>query len=512
VDIATQVDPVRALELELVREELRVIEHELQRRRWLSNPEAWCEERIGDTLWSGQRRILQSVRDNRRTAVPSCHEVSKTFTASRIVAWWLDTHLPGEAFVITSAPTDTQVRVLLWREIGRLHARARLKGRVNQTEWYMRMPQGNEELVAFGRKPADYNPTAFQGIHAHYVLFVLDESSGVASELWDAADSMIANDYSKALVIGNPDDPTSEFEKACRPGSGYNVVRLDAFSSPNFTGEPLPEKIKQVLIGRTYVEEKRRKWAPTWIWNEETRQYEPPEGEKITDTHPYWQSKILGLFPSNADSQSLIPVAWVEAAKNRVIKPKDDDPSELGQDVGGGGDESTCAHRYGGRVRIKWSDRNPDTMQTCGKLLGTLRETGASRAKVDSIGIGRGIADRAAELSEPVVAVNVSERPQADEKDEKDKKDEDFINLRAQGYWNLRGLFERGEIDIDAIDEELAEELVNIRYKRTSSGKIQIESKDEYRRRMRGLSPNRADSVMLAYLDVPEIIYKSPVW
>jgi hypothetical protein len=41
-------------------------------------------------------------------------------------------------------------------------------------KWYI----GNE-LVAYGRKPADYDPAAFQGIHARYVLVIIDEAGGV---------------------------------------------------------------------------------------------------------------------------------------------------------------------------------------------------------------------------------------------------------------------------------------------------------------------------------------------
>jgi hypothetical protein len=65
--------------------------------------------------------------------------------------WWLDAHKPGEAFVVTTAPTGMQVKAILWRYIGRMHEEHNLPGRTNQTEWYL----GNE-LIAVGRKPSDY--------------------------------------------------------------------------------------------------------------------------------------------------------------------------------------------------------------------------------------------------------------------------------------------------------------------------------------------------------------------
>src|SRR5262249_55451908 len=162
-----------------------------------TDPVLWCQQRLGETLWSKQKDILYSVRDYRKTAVMSCHEIGKSFLAGRIVAWWLDVWPPGEAFVVTSAPTGAQVQAILWKEIGRAHAKGNLRGRVTQTEWHLRMPAGNEELIAFGRKPSDYSPTSFQGIHARRVLYVFDEACGMPGSLWEAADSLIANDLSK---------------------------------------------------------------------------------------------------------------------------------------------------------------------------------------------------------------------------------------------------------------------------------------------------------------------------
>jgi hypothetical protein len=390
------------------------------------------------------------------------------------------------------------------------------QGRLNQTEWWI-STLGKDELVAFGRKPADTDPTAFQGIHAPFVLFVGDEACGLPEGLLEAADSLTANDNSKSLLIGNPDDPSSHFAELCRPGSGYTVIEIGAFDTPNFTGESLPQSVLDQLIGRTYVEEKRKQWAPNWYWV--NRNGEPcdmehgarcvcPDEEDPSSTDPYWQSKILGKFPKTSDVMSLIPEAWIIAAQQRNLTPNEND-NEIGLDVGGGGDSTCGAHRRGGHVRIRWEDHNPDTMQTCGLAIAKRKRFGASVVKVDSIGIGRGVADRAKEQNEPFIAVNVGEGAEGTNIDGNSFK-EDFINKRAQYYWQLRERFEQGQIDIDPNDDELAKELSNLRFKRTSSGKIQIESKDEMKRRKLP-SPNRAEAVMLAFATViPED--NSVVW
>ena len=506
-------------------DELAEIEAELQRRRWAEDPEAWARERLGDELWSGQVRILQSVQQHRRTACPTCHEVGKSYSAGVIVAWWLDTHKPGEAFVVTTAPTAPQVEVILWKEIGRAHSRGKLAGRVNQTEWKMTVGS-RTETVAMGRKPNDYSPTAFQGIHAAFVLIIVDEANGVRGPLWNALDSLMANDSSKILEIGNPDEPSGEFYQHCRPGSGYHVVTISAFDSPNLTGEPLSQRIRRELIGRTYIEEKRKKWAQNWYWvdaegNPSDWQHGlkvvPPtklneDGDVVEDTtlslaNPYWYSKVLGEFPENAEAGGLIPLSWIKAAQLRSLDATSD-RNELGVDVGGGGDSTAVCHRRGKVYRIKRTDHDPNTMSQCGKIIQDIRDTNAVVAKVDKIGIGWGIVDRGKELNQPIVGINVGEGPTEPPPDSEDASDDErFLNKRAELWWAVRDTFESGNIDIEddttPYGEDLAAELCSIRYERKSNGKIKIADKRKDAQGHVINSPNLGESLMLAHAPVP---------
>lgn len=477
------------------------------RRAMKHNPVSWAEERLGDVLWSKQKQILLAIQKYRKVAVASCHEIGKSFISGRAVAWWLDTNPPGEAFVVTSAPSTPQVRTILWREIGRAHTIGRLPGRINQTEWLMDV-NGREEQVAIGRKPNDYDPTAFQGIHARRLLFVFDEACGMPGPLWEAADSLIANDLSRGLAFGNPDDPASEFAEVCKPGSGWHTIHVGAFDTPNFTGEDVPLSLKESLIGRQYVEDRRKRWAKNWYWvDKKGHKSDMERGTRVVcptgvDPHqagPYWHSKVLGQFPLVAQDQGLIPQAWIKAAQDRDLSPSY--PVELGVDVGGGGDASCGALRRGQVIRVIWSDHNPDTMQTCGNVAHYLSATGATMAKIDVIGIGKGVVDRGKELKLAVEGINVGEAPDEPER---------FLNRRAELWWHAREMFEVGQVDIDANDEELASELASIRFKRTSHGKIQIETKDEAKRR--GVSsPNRAESLMLS-LSKPRWVLTTATW
>jgi phage terminase large subunit len=126
---------------------------------------------------------------------------------------------------------------------------------------------------------------------------------------------------------------------------------------------------------------------------------------------------------------------------------------------------------------------------------------------IDKIGIGKGISDRCKELHR---AGDLRFKTYGIQVSEKANEEDDYFNLRSEGWWFARTLFETGAIDIDPNDEDLAAELATLRYKRTSSGKIQVESKKEAKDR--GIpSPNRADALMLSFLGMPKR-YTKATW
>jgi hypothetical protein len=106
------------------------------------------------------------VVENRYSAFIALHDVSKSQTVTRLAPWWTDVHSPGEAFRDDHCADGSQGRGDLWRYTGNAHKKAGLPGRITlDAKWYI----GNE-LPAYGRKPADYDPAAFRGIHAGRLL------------------------------------------------------------------------------------------------------------------------------------------------------------------------------------------------------------------------------------------------------------------------------------------------------------------------------------------------------
>jgi len=450
---------------------------------WMGDPRGWVNEKLGEHLWSRQVEIMEAVRDNRHVAVPSCHESGKSFTAARAVAWWLDAHPPGTAFAVTTAPTGAQVRAILWREINRAHAKGQLFGRTNQTEWWL-----GKEMVAFGRKPSEYNTEAFQGIHAQYVLVVIDEANGVPRPLWDAAETLVANESGRVLAIGNPDDPSSYFAEVSKPGSGWKVMHISAFDTPAFTGEPCPPDVLAQLIGPTWVEERRERWG---------------------ETSPLYISKVLGKFPPYA-TDSVVPWGWVQECQRLDAEELQalrtplghEVESVIGLDVGAGGDHTVAWHRRGRTATEKRTDHTADPAAVVGLTMKFIRDTRATVVNIDTIGIGWGVAGfLEREISEAglswsvdVVKVNVAESP---------SDREHYLNLRAEVWWEVgRENSRLHRWDLSKVDDDTVAQLIAPKYKIARNGLVQVEKKEDLRARI-GRSPDDADALLLCYFDPP---------
>lgn len=440
------------------------------------DPVGWARNKLGLHMWSKQVEILEAIRDHPLVAIKAAHSVSKSHTASVAGAWWLDVHDLGSAFLVTTAPSWPQVEAILWREIRRRHREGKLPGRITlDCKWHMgetdKRGASDEELIAFGRKPADYDEYTFQGIHARYFMAILDEAGGIPEWLWNAVLALATNENARVLAIGNPDDPNSHFAQICKPGSGWKVIKISAFDSPNFTGEEVPDDLRKDLVSEAWVNQRRRDWG---------------EGS------PIWISKVEGEFPDISDEYLITP-ALLE--KCYQVNLPGLELGRYGVDVARMGTDRSCIYRNrGGHIRkvAEWSKM--DTMQSVGKIIPHLRLPNGKLvpANVDIIGVGAGVFDRLREQRFEVAAYQGSERANNPAK---------FKNRRSETWWTFRELAEEGLIDLDAADLNLAAQLGSVKWGVDSAGRIFIESKDDVRER--GLpSPDLADAAVMSTVHI----------
>src|ERR1044072_7964972 len=500
------------------------------------DPVRWIRDRLKEHIGSKQAEILESVRDNRYTAVHACHGVGKSFIASRTICWWISTNDVDDVYVVSTAPTARQVEAILWREIKKAHKKGKLAGRINQGNQPLWKIDGEE--VGMGRKPADHDAHGFQGIHARRVLVVVDEACGVPKLLWDAIDALATNELSRVLAIGNPDDPGTHFREICQPNSGWNVIRIDALQSPNMcvseidkldrvevgltakmyevlaecgispSTEEIPEDVRPMLTSPLWVVERAKRWGTS---------------------SALWTSKVRGMFP-DSNMEGVIPLGWVERAIDRWVEGQDAGaPERPGQpvvacDVARFGDDMTAmVKRQGDAVYTIHRFSGIDTKETTNILLRQdprfdmngrtpnlfPLDTPHLLFVVDVIGVGAGVVDNLRhfmrELKRPhppgVIAYNASEQYGL-----RDRNGEfGFFNNRAAAWWNLRELLDPHQPGGSHImlpdDDQLRADLTAPRWKLADSGsppKIKIEPKEDIRERL-GRSPDTGDAVVMAY-------------
>jgi len=468
------------------------------------DPVNFIQKGLGETLWSKQREIVLSVRDNKRTAVPACHAPGKSHIAARIIAWWVAVHPVGTAQVVTTATTFRQVKNILWPHIRKVQKKTTLGGEVNQVEWKI-----DNELVAFGFSPADTDETAVQGIHAPHLLVVVDEAGGLSQTLGAALESLMTGGHTRLLLLGNPptDSEDSWFERACN-SEMYNVIPIGAYSTPNFTGEDAGicrscpstvavHKVTEHLVDKTWVDDVVSEFG---------------------EDSSFVEARVHARFPRMAGNKA-IPYGWLELAQQNE-KPLTSNTIRLGVDIAAdGGDEFVVAWAdgYTGTVRHRSSGKaNANPVDVAGQILEQIRQAEEIHktrqiqqpviVKIDSIGLGWGVTGilkrwRDEERhSSTVIGVNVAERA---------KESGKFHNQRAEMWWNFRNLVQPVSSDTGVeqnitldVDTKTLAQLSGPTYKSDSTGRIVIEAKKDMKRRGMA-SPDRAEAILLAFYEPP---------
>ncbi len=211
-----------------------------------------------------------------------------------------------------------------------------------------------------------------------------------------------------------------------------------------------------------------------------------------------YQNRVLGNF-ADAGEDSVIPLSWVEAANRRWeawdAEGRPGNVTALGVDVGRGGDKTVIATRRGWAIEPLAYHTRGDLMATTGLIVVQLRKH-RTTAVVDVIGIGAGVVDRLRELDADVRAFNAAAKT-----DESDRSGElAFLNQRSAAWWRMRELLDPGAGEPVALppDDVLTGDLTAPRWKVTSAGKVQIESKEEIRAHI-GRSTDAADAVCMAF-------------
>lgn len=461
-------------------------EQQLRIKQSIEDPILFAKAYLGTDCWQTQAEILHSLeKPFARVAVKACHSSSKTFTAALAALWFLARY--QEAIVVTTAPTWNQVEKQLWGEIHSALARSRYPfPKANQTELNF-LSQGYPKRYAQGLATTvtkQDEGVKFQGYHADKLLFILDEAPGVDPKIWEAMEGAAAGGDVRILAIGNPTISGGPFQDCfTNDRSGWKCITISAFSTPNFEGVTLEQ-----LVDKDFPESELDKSVLSYLT---TRRWVRTQYYKWGPSHPFWESRVLGNFPSQSPD-ALLSLSWLEAAG--TDKRKEDlrhlckGELNAGIDVSGPGeDETSLTVRDGPEVILHVQTSDPDPRGFLVFHLNPLKAR-LKNVNVDSNGIGWGLYLHLKDLKFNAIPVNVCETS---------TDPEQFDSLKAEYYWGLRLRFQQGDVS-GLIDNDTIGQLASIKWKVNSRGQIEIESKEDARKR--GVpSPDRAESVMLCF-------------
>ena len=209
-----------------------------------------------------------------------------------------------------------------------------------------------------------------------------------------------------------------------------------------------------------------------------------------------FQARVLGQFPKQG-KDTMFPLSVIEAAVERTLEPGDE--IELGADIARFGNAETVIYRRAGPVfRLHDTANKEDSVAVEGRITRAYKELAPIAIKIDGVGIGgSGPVDHLRDEGLPIVDVQAGGRANDPEL---------YVDQRAEMFWDLKGRFEDGDIDLDPEDELVQEQLSSLTFK-LPKGRVRVVSKEEL-----SVSPDRADALAMCNYAAPDETAVFDVW
>ena len=428
-------------------------------RRYRDDPVSFAREVIGIEPDEWQVELLDAVAAPaiRRISVRSGHGVGKSTGVAMAAIWHVLMRYPSKTVV--TAPTSAQLFDACFAEMKSVAKRLKppFNTLLDVKSDRIELKSAPESTFISCRTSRAEQPEALAGVHSEHVLLLADEASGVPEAVFEAASGSMSGVHATTVLTGNPTRNTGFFyETHTRLREDWHTMHVSCVDSPR--------------VAEDFVEDMKKRYG---------------------EDSPAYHVRVLGNFPPS-EEDTVIPVSLIEHAFNNVVKVHEDTPAVWGLDVARqGGDSSVLCKRQGPMIHPMTVWRNLDLMQLSGAVKAEYDNMPMSRKPaeiiIDSNGFGAGVLDRLRELGLPARGLNVSERAVAKQT---------YLNLRAELWFKAKSWLEGMDVSLPK-DDALYAELAGPRYMFTSSGKIQVESKESMKKR--GIrSPDRADALCLA--------------
>jgi len=302
-------------------------------------------------------------------------------------------------------------------------------------------------------------------------LAIVEEAETVSERSIEVLEPSIRAEGSEVWYLLNPkDEHGAVYKKYIAPNlevveregvfydklnGGLLLVKVNIDDNP-FAPEVLKEQSERMK------REDYKKWLHIWGGH-----------VMFDDEHDNFIKADLAVAAAKADA--------VQKSGAKIIGV---DPARFGNDC-------TAIIRREGRVAYNLARfSNQSTMQTAGRVALIIKVEKPDMVFIDVGGLGGGIVDRLKELGygEVVKGINFGGKASQDDR---------YANKRAEMWGNMKEWLEEGGVSIPD-DSLLIKDIVTPKYKIKSNGTIQLESKDEMRKR--GVkSPDAGDALALTF-------------
>lgn len=287
----------------------------------------------------------------------------------------------------------------------------------------------------------------------------IEEGQSISKDSWDVLNPTIRKKGSQIWVSMNREEENDPIWKAVasNPDEKTYICKVNYYDNPY-----CPDEMK-------YLAEKCKQ-------------------DNYDDYEHIW----LGAPVAQGNTKLISAKDVRKAIELKMLKS--DSPLVIGVDVARFGDDKTVFCYRRGRLVVKLEARSGlSTVEVANYLMAEIRDLHPARIFIDVGANGAGVYDILVDrgMGEIVEGVNFGGKAIYDDR---------YFNKRAE-MWGEANEWLRQELPVQIPnDDELLDDLCSVNKKYDSKGRLQLESKEEVKKRI-GRSPDRADAFVLTFAE-----------
>lgn len=412
---------------------------------------------------------------SKKLSIISGRGIGKSSVLALIILWFIFAF--PLSLVASTAVTSDQLEEAMWKELAvwRDKLPSEYKRVFILTKKHLRRREAPAKWYARARTATKDRPEALSGVHAEWIMAIIDEASAVHEKVFEMGQGILTSENAFMVMISNGTVNTGYFYRSHNENSAsYQCLSFDSSQSP--------------IVNKAYIQS---------IIDEYCVNIPPEQYHTVTE----YRVNVLGLFPKIGlmDEKGFIPLLDERDIIEEGGEYKFVGHRILAVDPAGDGDDTSS---WAGRDRVRINilhEEQTSTPASIGSKTITLAESIDISVEeyrdiiIDAFGVGHSVSQEIAIITKGkgrTYPVNIGEPCEYEE-------DRDlYVNQRAEAYWKMRTWLKHG--GSIGIHPGFKKELLSIRYRRVG-GRIQIESKLDMKKR--GIkSPNLSDSASLTFL------------